>query len=396
MVSVEEATRIIQSIKIDLQTEDVDIGSVVGRVLAEEVLADRDFPPFHRVAMDGIAVKAVHIARNKELEIEEVQAAGVPAKKLTDPYKCIEVMTGAMLPVDTDAVIRYEDLEIQGNKAKVLIEQVQVGANIHPKAQDASQGDVLLSPGQRISAAEVALLASVGKSVVKVYSLPKTAVIASGDELVDVTVKPEPHQIRRSNTHALRAAMKIMGWEADPFYLVDNKAMIKETLQIILNDHDVLILSGGVSKGKFDFIPRALEELGFDKLFHQVGQRPGKPFWFGVKDNKKIVFAFPGNPVSTFLCFYRYARPWLQTCLGTPEETEEAILASDVSFQPELTYFLQVQIQNENGKWVAYPKPGGGSGDYANLRQVHGFLELPSNKTTFKKGESYPYIRFRD
>jgi molybdopterin molybdotransferase len=115
-----------------------------------------------------------------------------------------------------------------------------------------------------------------------VYSFPKTAVISSGDELVDITVQPEAHQLRRSNTYALRSAMKNIGWNSEAYYLVDNKEMIKETLKIILNDHDVLILSGGVSKGKFDFIPQALEESGFKKLFHNVAQRPGKPFWFGA------------------------------------------------------------------------------------------------------------------
>jgi molybdopterin molybdotransferase len=158
----------------------------------------------------------------------------------------------------------------------------------------------------------------------------------------------------------------------------------------------VLILSGGVSKGKFDFIPEVLEQLGVQKRFHQVSQRPGKPYWFGAtQDNKKIVFALPGNPVSTFLCFYKYIRPWIMTCCRVDPKPNSAILALDVNFSPSLTYFLQVRTESQNGKLMAYPHVGGGSGDFANLKSVDGFLELPSEKSTFKAGESYPFISFR-
>lgn len=397
MISVAEAFRIIQTCTLNLQFEEVTVLRAIGRVLAEPVVADRDFPPFSRVAMDGIAIDSDHFKGvGQEFKIEAIQAAGSHQLSLRNPMNCIEVMTGAMLPLGTNVVIRYEDLDIKNGSAKVLLDKIDRGMNVHPKAQDAKRDEVLLTTGQKLSAAEVALLASVGKSNVKVFLFPKTAVISSGDELVDIIVTPEPHQIRKSNTYALQAAMKELHWESETFHLVDRKEEVQSGLRKILNEHDVLILSGGVSKGKFDFIPEVLEGLGVQKRVHQVSQRPGKPFWFGsTQDNTKIVFALPGNPVSTFLCFYKYIKPWIMACGRVDSKLQSAVLASDVNFSPSLTYFLQVRTEFQNGKFVAYPHAGGGSGDFANLKSVDGFLELPSEKATFKSGESYPFISFR-
>jgi molybdopterin molybdotransferase len=158
--------------------------------------------------------------------------------------------------------------------------------------------------------------------------------------------------------------------------------------------HDIVVLSGGVSKGKFDFVPNALERLGVKKIFHQVNQRPGKPFWFG-KSEKQTVFALPGNPVSTYLCFYRYIKPWLEQCLGLPALKKQAILATDFTFKPSLTYFLQVSVKYEQGKLLAYPDAGGGSGDFVNLKEVDGFLELQADRSDFKAGEIFNYYSFR-
>jgi molybdopterin molybdotransferase len=230
---------------------------------------------------------------------------------------------------------------------------------------------------------------------VDVLTLPRAAVVASGDELVDIKVKPEPHQIRRSNTYAIQAAMKEMGWPATQFHLPDHEEFLRESLATVLASHDVVILSGGVSKGKFDYIPGVLRDLGVKNLFHNVSQRPGKPFWFGVTSNGKVVFALPGNPVSTFMCFHRFVKPWLWASFGLPFTTPSAILGKDFTFEPKLTYFLQVYVENIGGRLIADPRAGGGSGDFANLKDVNGFLELPLERTTFKEGEVYPFIPFR-
>jgi molybdopterin molybdotransferase len=189
--------------------------------------------------------------------------------------------------------------------------------------------------------------------------------------------------------------MKTIGWKGDQFHLPDDKDTLRRSLEKILKQYDNVILSGGVSQGKFDFIPGVLESLGVKKVFHQVSQRPGKPFWFGASAEGKTAFALPGNPVSTFMCFYRYILPWLWKSLGVEVQPQYAVLAEDFTFTPRLTYFLQVSVKNDGGMLMAYPDAGGGSGDFANLKKIDGFLELPMERSEFKAGETLPFIPFR-
>ena len=395
MVSVSEAASIILSHPFKPRKENVKIMLSTGRILAESIKADRDLPPFDRVTMDGIALLSkAFLAGTRSFNIQGVQAAGQPASTLTDPMKCVEVMTGAVLPKGTDTVVRYEDIDINKGVAAIRIETISGGENIHFQGMDAKENEMLLSPGIRISPAEVALMASVGKSAVDVFDFPKTAIISTGDELIPIDQIPLLHQIRQSNAYALHAALHELHCGADLFSITDQKDVLEKSLSQILRRHELIILSGGVSKGKFDYVPQVLESLGVKKLFHQVSQKPGKPFWFGTSDYQ-TVFALPGNPVSTYMCFYRFIRPWLMNSFGAGEPFPTAILAKDFSFKPPLTYFLQVKIQNENGNRMAYPDAGGGSGDFANLKEVDGFLELPAEKNDFKKGEVFSFIPFR-
>lgn len=396
MVTVEEASSLIFSHLLSPQVTPVPLHDAVQGVLAAPVLADRDLPPFDRVSMDGIAINAETFRRGRrDFAVEGMAAAGEPRKSLQDIDRCIEVMTGAPLPEGTDAVVRYEDVTISGDHATILIADVPAGQHIHQQGADARKHARLLEPGMVLSPAEIALLASVGVTDVPVYAFPKTALISSGDELVGIQEAPEQHQIRRSNTYALEAAMERMKWKATQFHLPDRRDFLEDALRLIAADHDILILSGGVSKGKFDFIPEVMQAIGIHKHFHGVSQRPGKPFWFGTGANGKTVFALPGNPVSTYLCFYRYIKPWMERSMGVTPSPSFAILAEDYVFQPDLTYFLQVRVQNEKGRLMAYPHAGGGSGDFANLNQVQGFLELPRGRHTFQAGEAFPYLPFR-
>jgi molybdopterin molybdotransferase len=395
MISVQQATEAIMGHPFKSKMLTVTLENAVGKVLGEPIIADRDFPPFDRVTMDGIAIQFEDWRDGRrDFSIEKMAAAGTPQTILSKRGNAIEVMTGAILPEGTDTVIRYEDLILKEGKASLQNVEITKGQSIHRKGQDSRKGEVLLEPGMILSAAEIALLASVGKHEVNTYDFPRAAVIGSGDELVPVNSLPESHQIRRSNTYAIQAAMQQLGWKAEQYHIADDKERLRQSLQTLLHNHDVLILSGGVSKGKLDFIPPVLEDLGVTKVFHEVSQRPGKPFWFGVK-NEKRVFALPGNPVSTFMCFYRYVKPWLIKSLTNQTMHSSAVLAKDFSFAPKLTYFLQVQTKNEDGKLVAYPDQGGGSGDFANLKKIDGFLELPLEKTDFKAGEVFPFIAFR-
>jgi len=180
-------------------------------------------------------------------------------------------------------------------------------------------------------------------------------------------------------------------------HIPDNPEVTKKIIGECLQNFDVLILSGGISAGKFDYIPKALQELQVEKLFHKVQQRPGKPFWFGKHENGGVVFALPGNPVATFMCMYRYFLPWLQASLGLKaKQPAYAVLDYDFHFQPQLKYMLQVKLQvNESGQIIATPVEGNGSGDFANLADKDAFMELPLEKNEFKKGEAYRIYSFK-
>lgn len=396
MVSVAEATRLIQQQGYRPATERVKIEDAVGRVLAEPVKADRDFPPFDRVAMDGIAVNYEAIAAGWEgFRVEGLQPAGQPRLTLKNDKNCIEVMTGAMLPIGCDTVIRYEDVTVVHEMAKLKIRSVTRGQHVHPRAQDAKRGDTILSPGVQLSPGEIALLAAVGWLECAVHRFPKTAIVSTGDELVDIHDRPLPHQIRRSNSYALRAALQVLGCPADLFHLPDDQNVMEPQLEKLLKTYELIILSGGVSKGKFDKVPAALKTVGVQTIFHQVSQKPGKPLLFGTTA-RQVIFGLPGNPVSSFLCFYRYIRPWVLQAMGMTIPDKQAVLVESVDLKnQDLTHFLQVTVKQEDGKLMAYPIPGGGSGDLVNLRQVTGFLEIPPGTSPAQKGAVFPFISFR-
>ena len=397
MISTKEALQIVQENAFVPTIANVSLLKSLGRILAEDIIADRDFPPFDRVAMDGIGLNSENIKAN--ISIENVQYAGESQKTLSDPNACMEVMTGAILPLGCDAIIRYEDVDIQEVEGKKIVKinipfsEIMQGLNIHKKGIDRKVEDVLLQKGMRISPSEIAIMASVGKVKVSVQMPPRVAVISTGDELVDIDKTPEYYQIRMSNSYMLAGALQNVGIMANRFHLRDDKELLFNKLQEILSNHDVILLSGGVSAGKKDFLPEILTNLGVKKLFHKVAQKPGKPFWFGKTDNNKVVFALPGNPVSTFLCFCKYALPSIK---GKLDKKEFVVLDKDVLFKPNLAYFVPAKIYFQEGKLVATPFAGSGSADFANLTDCDGFIELSADFQEFKKGEVFEFIRFRN
>jgi molybdopterin molybdotransferase len=396
MTSSNRALKIIldQTQKFDI--EKVDFNHSLGRTLKEDILADRDFPPFDRVSMDGIALAAETFNKGQRtFKIEGVQAAGSEQRSLANSDNCMEAMTGAVLPKNTDVVIQYELLDIQNGIVNVNTESIKDFQNIHKKGLDRKQGDVLIEKDTVISAAEIGVLTTVGKSEVTVAKQPKVMIISTGNELVEVDQMPKEYQIRRSNVYTLVSLLKRLNINAGTSHILDDKESLKAKIGSYLKEYDVLLFSGAVSKGKFDFIPEVLDELGVDKLFHRVSQRPGKPFWFGKKQNKTI-FAFPGNPVSTFVSCMKYFYPWFHKSLGVNYVHDNlAVLSEDFTFKPDLTYFLQVKIENRKGTIYATPVKGKGSGDLANLVDADGFLELPADLTNFKKGDVLPYMSYR-
>jgi len=401
MITVEEAEKIVLAELRDYGAEIMPFELTLGRVLAENIKADRDLPPFNRVTMDGIAISYNAIENGvSSFHIKATQAAGDPPAEVHEPDHCIEIMTGAALPLSVDTVIRYEDLEIRAGLASVLISHnnIKKGQNIHFQGRDKKQHDVVAESGQIITPAIISLVASVGETELRVKKLPRVVIISSGDELVEVEQTPLVYQIRRSNNYTVKAVLQQHNIEAAMLHIPDDPEISKRLIQQCLINYDVILISGGISMGKFDYIPKALEELNVQQLFHKVEQRPGKPFWFGKHENGVVVFAFPGNPVATFMCLHRYFLTWLQAALGLkPQPTVYAILDRDFNFQPSLKYFLQVHLQvNNHGQIMAIPIEGNGSGDFANLADTNAFMELPLEKSHFAKGEVYRIWMFKE
>jgi molybdopterin molybdotransferase len=396
LTPVKEALNIILNNAVSFKIEEVNFLDAPGRVLKENIAADRDFPPFNRVSMDGIALSSdAFINGRHKFKIEAVQAAGGEQLYLKNDCNCIEVMTGAILPENTDIVIQYELIKINNGIAEIDLNEIKKYQNVHLKGSDKQKGDVLIKKNTLISAAEIGVLATVGKSTVKVAKQPSVIIISTGNELVDIDEIPEKHQIRRSNAYSLVSLLQKLNIKAETVHISDDKNLISKKIELLLKEFDVLLFSGAVSKGKFDFIPEVLRELGVIKLFHGVKQRPGKPFWFGRK-KERIVFAFPGNPVSTFASCLKYFYAWYFKSIGINIKIQKkAILAEDFYFKPDLTYFLQVKLDQIEGKIYALPIKGGGSADLANLAETDAFLELPDDRSHFKKGEIFPVLPYR-
>jgi molybdopterin molybdotransferase len=392
MITVEEAEKIILAQAADYGVEIIPFEHALGRVLAENIKADRDLPPFDRVTMDGIAVNYNAIESGiSTFKIRATQAAGDEPVDIEDQDECVEIMTGAVVPASADTIIRYEDLVLRAGLATLVTHEIKRGQNIHYKGKDKKHNDLVAGIGQLITPALISMVASVGETELRVKKLPRVVILSSGDELVDVDQTPSLYQIRRSNNYTVKAVLKQHHVEADMLHLPDNPEVIKKQLKTCLENYDVILLSGGVSMGKFDHIPQALEELKVEQLFHKVQQRPGKPFWFGTHEKGPVVFAFPGNPVATFMCLHRYFLPWLNASLGKEQKPPlRAVLNNRVSFHHPLKYFLQVKLHNnEYCQLVATPVEGNGSGDFANLTDTDAFMELPLERNEFKKGEVF-------
>jgi len=382
-----EAERLILTSLLPLPSEDCPLLAAHGRILRAPNTADRDFPPFDRVTMDGFALRHASLAAGlRTFRVTGFQPAGTIPHTFDADDACIEIATGAVLPAGADCVVPYEDTNRSGNSSTITLSDsiatsIAPGQNIHRRGSDSAAGTTLIAAGTRLTAREIAVAAACGRATVRVSTLPRIAVVATGDELVDVeNPSPAPHQIRRSNDYALRAALITAGYpHVERFHLRDLKYELETQLKRLLSEFDAIILSGGVSKGKYDFLPTVLAELGVEKKIHGVAQRPGKPFWFGLTPRRTPVFALPGNPVSTLTCFHRYVLPALvRLSSSTPAAPVFASLAKPFTFRPALAPLVPVRLESTpDGRLLATPDPTNTSGDFAGLLATDGFLELP-------------------
>jgi molybdopterin molybdotransferase len=384
-----------------LPAETCPLERCIGQTLRQDIFPERDNPPFDRVCMDGIAIASTAFERGvRRFRIESLQPAGAPAVSLADSANAIEVTTGAILPLGTDCIVPLEEFELAGELATLKPQaSARTYRNVQRRGEDSEPGVAMLRAGVRLGAAEIAVVASAGLAQVSVTRRPRMVALSTGDELIEPGEPILEHQVRRSNAYAVVASLRDRGYEqVANDHLADNERSLREGLSRHLAEQDVLILSGGVSKGKFDLVPKVLEEIGVREVFHQVSQRPGMPMFFGCGPAGQLVFGLPGNPVSTLICLVRYVVPALVRMSGRGRLPPEHLpLASAVKAgRAGLTYFLPVAVRaDERGAPTAVPAPTNGPGDFLALTKADGFVELPPPQAeSFAPGFVVPLYRW--
>ncbi len=391
MISVQEAQKIIMDTLSLFPTIDCPVTEAEERVLEGDIFAERDLPPYNRVTMDGIAIAYSAWQRGQRtFKLVGAQAAGQAPLAVKDDTTCIEIMTGSALDKSCDCVIPYEQLTLTSNEVTVSPgTEARLLQNIHVQGSDCKKAQVVLRRGVVLGSPQIAIAAAVGCATVPVRRAPSIVIVTTGNEVVDICDPVLPYQIRETNGYAIRAALHRSGFKrVERMHLPDEKRELARRLDAILSTFDVLILSGGISKGRFDLVPSTLEELGVKCLFHGVNQRPGKPFWYGRSKRDQPVFALPGNPVSALICFHRYVLPFLNSSISNPESAKEfALLREPFIFEQPMTYFLPVKVTIAvDGNRTAQPMPTNTSGDFITLAESDGFIELPAKIKHFPAG----------
>jgi molybdopterin molybdotransferase len=370
------------------RTEQLPLLETLHRVLASPVVADRDLPPFHRSTRDGYAVPAAALVTGDWLPVIGTLRAGEPPSAASlEPGTALEIMTGAPVPEGADAVVMLEHVEISRGKIRLQPgRKVRPGSHIVPAGSEARSGDLLLPAGTRLTAAHIAALAAVGAAQVDVFAKPRVAILATGDELVEINAAPQPHQIRNSNSYSLAAQVALAGGEPLRLGIArDNLDDLRAFLNTAQQSCDLLLLSGGVSAGKYDLVEQALAERGATFHFTGVRIQPGKPTVFGELSPKDPgaaplpFFGLPGNPVSTMVTFLLFAAPMLRALAGEANQAPCFAQASIAAAEgpADITRFLPAHL-NANWDHATVTRiPWQGSGDLAATAQSNCFVVLP-------------------
>jgi molybdopterin molybdotransferase len=371
------------------ETEVVCLPEALGRVLAEDIAADRDYPPFHRSIRDGFAIRSADVAAPPvELRVCGEVRAGRHFDGTVGSGECVSIMTGAPLPAGADAVVMVEYTETRGDKVQVQ-RTVQSGENVVRQGSEANSGACVLSRGRRLGAGELGLLATVGKSQVNVFVRPVVAILPTGDEVVPVDQRPEWFQIRNSNATALSAQVTAAGGIPRSLSIAPDRPdalreLIKEGLQ-----SDLLLMTGGVSVGKYDFVEQVLADLGTEVYFESVALRPGKPLVFG-RAGGKLFFGLPGNPISTFVTFALFARPAI-AILGGEEFAAplflRARLGKSLQQRTGLTAFLPARVDSPSGEPIVNTVTWQGSGDLVGVAAANCFIVVHPEQTSLAAGD---------
>jgi molybdopterin molybdotransferase len=386
MLSYTEAQHIIKSFARSFGTEKVSLDDALGRVIAEEIIADRDYPPFNRSAMDGYAIRSEDFEKNiKQFKVVDTIYAGSTSEKELSAGDCYKIMTGAAVPSSANAVIRKEDAEEKNQLVSFSLSQLKAFQNIARKGEDLKKGITILNKPQRCNTSLIGVLASVGKHEALVQKLPSVAIITTGNEVVDVRQPVSAVQIRNSNFYVLKALLKSWGIKSSfSHHVLDDPDEVRSAVEKSLQ-YDIVILNGGVSAGDADYVPSVLKQSGVEELFHKVNIRPGKPFWCGRKQNT-MVFALPGNPLSCLVTFTIFIRHYLESCFGISSSLLSLPIAEERKQRVKLDEFFPVQIKGEPSEF--YSVPFNGSGDIRLGFEASAFALHPHDKTELKEGET--------
>lgn len=360
--------------------EHVPLAQSMHRVLALPITADRDYPPFDRAAMDGIAVDVADLLRGVvEFDVVETILAGHLPSHTLRPGECYKIMTGAAVPYPANAVIRVEDIVLDSHRAIVHEVKPIPYLNISRRGEDIAKSSTVLHSPTLITPSIIGLLASVGIAQVPVYRWPTVSIVSTGDELVACDQSPRPHQIRDSNRWNLKAMLWQMGIQpTHEDMLPDHTETLQKSLKIAIQS-DITLVSGGVSAGDSDYVPAIMQQLGVQCIFHKIKIKPGKPLWFGVTPEGRAVFALPGNPVSVQVAFKLFIQPFIRKSVGLePLVWHNIPLAAPRQKKSTLDEFFMFKIQNDPFYSVA-PTKSNGSGDISATFVSDGIAHHPAD-----------------
>ncbi len=384
MIPFEKAYDIVMSSVFSTGTEIVSFTDSLNRVLAVQVSSDMDMPPFNKASVDGFAIRKSDI--NNNLEIIETIPAGKFPEKSIDENQCSRIMTGAPVPEGADCVIMVEDTQMLPS-GKVKFKGTFTKENIAFRAEDVRKGDVVLEPGRIIRPQDIAVMASAGYTSVTVGRMPRIGVISSGSELVEPRDKPGRSQIRNSNSYQLMAQVERAGGSGKYYGIArDDEEITLSIVEKAISENDVVLISGGVSMGDFDFVPSVFERAGVKILFSKVAVQPGKPTIFGLH-KKAVIFGLPGNPVSSFIIFELLIRPLICKMMGYQWKPLEIWLPMKEKFSRKFADRMALIPVIFTSDGMVQPSEFHGSAHISALPQSDGIIALPAGIKTIRKGE---------
>lgn len=386
---MEQADATLSRFQLPLSFESVDLAQANGRLLVDSAVADRPVPAFDRICMDGYAFSAAAFeAGRRDFQVCGVARAGQPRASLPDPEACMEAMTGAVLPQGCDTAIQVEMTErIDDRRVRFMVDRFPKGSNVHRTGRDRKTGDEVIEAPALLGPGEVAALASLGIVRPTVAKLPRVVLVSSGDELVEPHREPLSHQVRQSNVWGIAASLESSGFGRPEIrHIPDDEATLRQILSRFVRESDVVLLSGGVSMGKWDLLPAVLVALGVERLFHGVAQQPGMPLWMGTSPRGGLVAGLPGNPLSAMTCFARHVRPILARSTGMRPLSFQVALREPIPASPGKTRFVPVKVERRGLVQAATPVPVTGSGDWAGVVGSDGFVEIPRGTESVATG----------